>query len=421
MITNFSSREQNIKILVITSNFGQDGVPSSHHITDRLMELIQYNVDVTVVTEDKQPFILNSELVGRLKILRIGTRRNSLKRLLPKQFARSISFFSNALSRISRIQKDKFGDWKWEAAATRCVLKEINSANYDLIYSTGGPAVAHLVAYNAIRVKKINWIAEIQDPLIFEEIQISYKATQNDINRLMLAEFALEKADMILCLTKECAEHYRKKLNKKEVTYIYPGSRIHKLADVSLLMKEAIKERKCSDSDKIVFFHAGTLTGDRNLCVFIKAVLALGIQDKIKLILTGHIGNEIEEMIRPYDFIDFIGRISRENVVEYIICSDVCLVIQNVGPVSKLTIPSKFYDYIAIRSPTMFLGYNNREMELASKQYNFYYADQSSMQGVIETLDLIIKERDGLKRPLPIHIEKSTEKFLELCKDFFIA
>jgi len=55
------------------------------------------------------------------------------------------------LDRIKFVERDRFADWNWEDVATRYVLNTVSLDEYDLIYSTGGPAVAHLVAHNLIK------------------------------------------------------------------------------------------------------------------------------------------------------------------------------------------------------------------------------------------------------------------------------
>lgn len=409
-----------MKLLILSSYFGQSGVPSSHHIDDRVVELIKHNIDITIITE-KKPNYLDIEIINKLDIHAIGTVESSLSRII-KMF-KNVGLIKKVINKLEYLvrvylskvgfKKDRFADWAWEKHTTDFVLKNIDISHYDLIYSTGGPAVVHLVANNLLRNYKKKWIAEIQDPLIFDEIQgPSYQATKNDLNKLALVERSLRESDALICLTQECSNHYKRKLVKEEVYHIYPGSDIG-----NVKIKEI--EKNPIDGNKITFFHAGSLAAERNLDTFIEVVIGLNIQERIRLKLAGYVDANIKKVIQQYSsFIEYLGIISRGEVKANIIDSDVCLVIQNFGPISKYTVPSKFYEYMALGTSTLFLGYKNKEMEVNSKIYNFYYADQSSKEIVKEVLtDIVENFGKNRKVAIPLDIKDSTNKFLKICND----
>ena len=388
-----------MNILVISSRFGQKGVPSSYHIDDRVIELIKENAKITVITEN-EPNYLDKEILDKIDVYSIESSGVRLVRLV------------NRLKKRIFKCKDRFGNWNWEQNAVKFVLKNLNLTSFDIVYSTGGPAVAHLVAYNLSKRKKIKWIAEIQDPLIFEEIQgSSYQASKKDIKKLKLAEAALKNSVALICLTKRCQKHYQMILNKSEVYSIYPGSNI-----LNLKANILLKNHK---QGKITFFHSGTLGAERNLDTFVKAVLKLNIENAIELNIAGNIDTSIKRVIQSNSFINYLGTLPREEIKKQITINDICLVVQNLGSVSKLTIPSKFYEYAALKASIFFLGYLNDEISKNSFKYEFYYADQNSLENVIGVLQKIVEDYFGgkLKKAVPINFSDATHSFLTLCEN----
>jgi len=400
-----------MRILVISYFLGQTGRASSHHIDDRLLELSERGITIGVVGPPHLSPV-SCAFLKNVSVYSMPDRRvkSFLRRYLSVKVPPSLKMRVRALlDRIKFVERDRFADWNWEDVATRYVLNTVSLDEYDLIYSTGGPAVAHLVAHNLIKHCGLKWIAEIQDPLIFDGIRTHYRPSQRDLEKLSQAEFTLRSADALICVTETCKQYYRQKLPKEHVYCIYPGSNIGKWYTGDLTRASTTRSRTC-------FFHAGSLIGTRTIKPFLDAVLQLHLQEKIELVLAGYIDPQVSQLVQKYSsFIRYIGRVSRLEIAEKICAADVCLVVQHLGPISSLTIPSKFYDYAALGATILFLGYKNEEVAANSHQYNFYYADQSSLSDMARTLRVLVESTEPRKTPLTVNIGKSVDEFLALC------
>ena len=162
-------------ILIITYYVNFDGLACSHHIDDRIAEFTDFGHSVTVASSSFVPLL---KTVQHLRYLSIspGGIRFEIRQILKN---RKISFLKRLLLHfilvlnlipyaIDRIIFRRDVTWSWSKSATRGIVRECKDKGFDLIYSTGGPPAAHLVALNVLKEVKIPWVAEFQDPLIHD-------------------------------------------------------------------------------------------------------------------------------------------------------------------------------------------------------------------------------------------------------------
>jgi glycosyltransferase involved in cell wall biosynthesis len=405
-----------MKIFTISARFGGN-LPSSYHISDRVVELLDRNVQISLLASIwPAPMYARLAKQIRLYVIDPDVYPFLTYRLLPSWIYRLLKRKRlRSKAKVSCSLPDQFArwaEWSWEPTATRFVFDNVDLDDYDLVYSSGGLPVAHLVAFNIAARRGLKWVAEIQDPVIYEALIDNPAVGDQNMGKLSQVENSLRSANALVCLTEECMRHYQKKLGKQEVFYIYPGSNIKHCS------KKVGAEKRKKRTGRIRFFYAGKLEASRNLETFIEAVVRLNVQDMIELIVAGPVDGRTSELVKTYStFIKYIGIISREEVAAYALDSDVCLVIQHLDSISELTIPSKFYEYAALHAVVLFLGYRNREIEANSEKYGFYYADQSSIDQVVDTLDRIVRKDDLSKKgAVPIEISDATTKFLSICE-----
>lgn len=412
-------------VLLVTSNLGLPESPSSNHICDRIGCLRRYpEINIRGITESHPhvPCGIPIRIVGSGVSGRCGVRIVKVFNQLQTSriFGKNVLALRKALrgcrDRLSQgindDRRDRFGNWDLIPAYEEAISEVVYDNNFDLVYTTGGPATVHIAVAHVLERTHIPWIAEIQDPLLFEGIDgPTYMASRRDLDHLHLAEECLKKADAVVCLTKACAEHYRGRLGKTSVHSIYPGANVGRTS--------AGESKSAGRIPKTVgIFHGGTLAGDRNPGVLLDAIRAEGLEDRISLTLAGYLDDEVREQVSSLPFVRYLGIVSRDEALRRISCSDVCLVVQNRGPVSRYTIPSKFYEYTSLSSPVLFLGYDNDEVRRNSSAYNFYYSDQRDLSEVSACLRRVVSDhRSGnLRRPVNLDIDRATDRFVGLCR-----
>ncbi|MDK2988483.1 MAG: hypothetical protein PWR16_12 [Methanoculleus sp.] len=413
-------------ILLVTSNLGLPESPSSNHICDRLECLQRYQeINVYGITESHPHVscgiplsVVENGISGRCgtPIIQVFSRiqKSSLfGRKSVLTLREILRGYRDRLSRaVSGDKADRFGNWGLIPAYEKAVSEAIRDNDFDLIYTTGGPATVHIAVAHVLEETPLPWIAEIQDPLLFEGIDgPTYAPSKRDLDHLLLAEECLRRADAVVCLTETCAEYYRERLGKMSVCSIYPGSNVHYTQSSEL-------EGSGYTPGGVRMFHGGTLAGDRNLDMLLRAICDEGLNEQVSLTLAGYIDEGVRKQIAPLPFVHYLGVVSRDETVRQIHHSDVCLVVQNRGPVSRYTIPSKFYEYTSLSQPVLFLGYDNEEVRRNSLAYNIYYCDQRRVSEVSECLRQIISDHrsGGMRRPVNQDITGATDHFVRLCR-----
>ncbi len=114
-------------------------------------------------------------------------------------------------------------EWSWFPLAFLRGLLLHRKFHSELIYSTGGPASAHLAAGLLARCVKVPWIAELQDPIVFKDWTRSKTALR--INS-RLERFILENASSVVFLTEGARETAvrRTAADAAKTHVIYPGA-----------------------------------------------------------------------------------------------------------------------------------------------------------------------------------------------------
>jgi hypothetical protein len=226
-----------------------------------------------------------------------------------------------------------------------------------MIYSTGGPASAHLAAAVIARRHGIPWIAEFQDPLVHDDWLRSKQALKIFT---WLERFVCTRADAVIFLTDEARKRADKRtgLGKRGWT-IYSGSN-------PAAMPKVAYER----GDYCRFAHFGSLGGSRNLKVFLEALGRLlaerpSLGNIIRLDVFGTCDRLSLRLIEqfPVQGVDrYHGRIARSDSLVAMKRCDVLLLIQNTEEFSAETIPSKTYEYFFTGRPILALVHKNPEL-----------------------------------------------------------
>ncbi len=223
-----SSKEHSPGSWIIFSYFSNiNGKASSQHIDDRIPHLASLGV---------KPFIISSICGDRAKDVahyRVPSVAPSGLRFELRYLKRRNTIFKFAaipllviilpLYLIEKAIINLESEWSWFPLAFLRGLLLHRKFHFDLIYSTGGPASAHLAAGLLARCAKIPWIAEFQDPIVFKDWNRSKTALR--INS-RLERFILDNASLVVFLTEGAKEMAlsRTAADAAKTHVIYPGA-----------------------------------------------------------------------------------------------------------------------------------------------------------------------------------------------------
>jgi len=253
--------------LVITHPCNLDGRAASQHIDDRLPYLKREGITPLVLSGPTGPPLPDTLHVqvyspapsGLRFELGYKLRTDAKGRPLFRLFGIVLRFLVLPFYLVEKILINVESQWSWFLSAGVRGYFLCGKHDPEIVYSTGGPWSAHLAAaVIAARCGK-PWIAELQDPLVHGDWQRSGRALRIHawVERLIC-----KRADAVVFVT-DGARHgasERTGLGNRGWV-IYPGA-----VPVSASPVEYRKGSACR------FAHFGTLTGSRNVDVFLAAL-----------------------------------------------------------------------------------------------------------------------------------------------------
>lgn len=298
------------------------------------------------------------------------------------------------------------GKWSWAFPASVCALYLAIRYNCRTIFTTGGPASAHLagVFVSLLTGKKL--ICELQDPLSGKDIG----RTVNSSKLLSSVEKIIMKAaNKVVFVTKNAAAHAKNKYKnvKTEIVAIYPGSKFFSKSEDNIL------------TDKLTMIHLGTLYSTRNFNTLIQAIDELieeGLiaESQIEILNLGEIYGDIKEHHLSRSYVKQESIKPREEAIHIASTYMVSLLIQHSDSRSEATIPYKTYDYINIGNPILALT-NSEELSSLLIDNGHISVDVNDVNLIKKTVLNLSKQYLQLKscvKPLAIDIVEQTNRIV---------
>jgi glycosyltransferase involved in cell wall biosynthesis len=364
---------------IIISYFANiDGKAASQHIDDRLPHLESLGIEPFLITSVcaspkagiphfTVPSIAPSGIRFELRYLR---RRNRMLKfaLLPVYLA-VLPFYI-----LEKMLINIDSQWSWFPMAFRRGMRLSKILAPDFIYSTGGPASAHIAAALLSRFAKIPWVAELQDPLVHEALTRGKAALKYTS---MVERLILHKATAVIYLTETAGEKAieRTGASPSKVHVIYPGAAPPELAPFTWSKGSCCR-----------FAHFGSLGGTRNVGTFLDALDILfeadpGLLNTVRFDLYGTMDEVSRKQIAAFrhrGIITDFGKVSRRQAVEAMRKSDVLLLIQQTDISSSYQIPSKLYEYLQMSRPILGLVYRNPGLRKLLREHGHFPVEADS-------------------------------------------
>ncbi len=240
-------------------------------------------------------------------------------------------------------------DIGWLPFAYNKGVKVVRQNNIKLVYSSGGPWTSHIAAYLISKRTGIRFVLDYRDPWYGNPFHAKKSKTFKHIS-LLLEKKIIKKAARVICNTNNLKEFYVEKFGFEE-----------KFVVITNGWEKTYKTQKTGTNTKgcLVISHAGSLYGNRSPNNFIKAVINLISKKKIAKIQVQLIG--AEDSVNKYiadefgpewlkDIFMVIPRVQHDVCLDYLMHSDVLLLFQQG---TKLQVPRKLYEYIAMQLPIL--------------------------------------------------------------------
>ena len=409
------------KILVISHMANIPGCCQAEWIDDRIYELLKKKYKITVISGShcfkykeqikhyRVPSVLPYEAKAELNEIEamnidIKSRPFTMMYLkLMKQVSKFLEIFNISLFKGE-------GRWFWMFSSLFMGIWVMPFKKYDLLYTTGGPASAHLAGIFLSKLFNCKLIVELQDPLTGDDIG----RNRWTIRALKVIEkFTVRNANHIVYATKNAAvaakEYYPKW--KHKIDFIYPGAK-------QSVFKE--KENPKSENKPINFSYIGSLYQTRNLDNFFIALEELSPVKDYEINLYGWLADDILERTKKLENlkIKIHGMIPREQAIANAQKADILLLVQHTDRRSIKTMPFKLYDYLNSGNLIFGLTYMNDEIDEILKTHGHITSNASSVEQIKQSLARIFMDFRKLKKNIkeseliPSNAVKKMEKIV---------
>jgi hypothetical protein len=410
--------QKNKSILVISFYTNLPGSCQAEWVDDRMNALIDKGYNITLISS-RGAFKHKKESIRHIRIPCVNPHgaNSEFKEIKSRNIKinQALNLYYRAMEFIDIIVKKVGistgeGRWNWGISGLSSLFYQ--HKKYSFIYTTGGPASAHLLGILYAKLLGSKLLLELQDPLTGKDIG------RNKFSKLglwLFEKYFVKKADFTVYCTKNASEFSKKNYPKyaQKIHHIYPGS----------YFKNS-EERKSHKGRKIRITYLGSLYATRNLTKLMKGIEILNDEDpnylsKFEIHLYGNIEEKILTQINKFRHKVFIvkGLVPREKALKESLNSDVLLLIQNTDDRSINTIPFKTYDYLRTGRLIFGLTYKNKEIDSILTSHNHLVSNANDAVDISLNLKRIILNINDLKSGISVSVltpQKAVEEMLKL-------
>ena len=276
------------------------------------------------------------------------------------------------------------GKWFWFLSAMMIGIFICLFHKVDYLFTTGGPASAHLTGILTNFFFKKKLFIELQDPLVGKDIGRSNLSSKY---LLIFEKLILKSCYRLVFVTNTAAIECRKRNPKfkSKIKGIYSGA-------VKLLN---CKKKKFSKN--LRFIHSGTLYTSRN---FKNLILAINFSvkknklnmSKISILNYGDVYGEEQIKMLNQPYIKWCKSKNRLSAIKVCCKSDILLLIQHTDQRSKLTFPFKLYEYLNLPK-IIFALTNNNELKNMLLKRGHVCANINNINDISTKINFILKNK----------------------------
>ncbi|WP_319525792.1 glycosyltransferase [uncultured Desulfosarcina sp.] len=236
----------------------------------------------------------------------------------------------------------------WLLAAIWHGRKVVKEKNIDIIFATGMPWTSLLVAYYLHKITGKPFVVDFRDPWVGNPFHISH-GKLFDWSMQKLEKRIVDTATYISANTETLRDDFLRRYRylPKEKVVVLPNG--YDPIDFT-----GITVADVDHSDRLILAHAGSLYGRRDPSPLLKAFRLLRVQSPETIChftQMGYIEPEYSFDLKYADLsetgvIENAGLLPYEKCLNKLAEADVAVIIQ---PTTKIQVPSKIYDYMAMR------------------------------------------------------------------------
>ncbi len=362
----------NPSILVFSYYTNMPGACQAEWIDDRMFAFADKNYHITVISATCC-FTHTNPNIKHIKVPALSPHgagfeyEESKRRNIPIQksfwyvYLYVMQLIDKGLKKIHISSGEGRWSWFFTSFLAGFRIKTIRQSSF--VFTTGGPASAHLSGILLAKLFGKKVMCELQDPLSGKDIG---RNKLSNAGLQFVEQLIVRFADCTIYCTRSAMEYARNRYPQqaKKIFFVYPGS--NKIEEQTGFTP--LKEQVNHPSINITYL--GSLYQTRNMDAIMEAIQELvsdgvSIVDRLEINLYGNMNADIKQRIEdfPIPIITIHGLVNRDIAIRKAMQADVLLLIQNTDDRSIGTIPFKTYDYLHTGKLILALVYKNEELE----------------------------------------------------------
>lgn len=240
----------------------------------------------------------------------------------------------------------------WNKYALKKAEELIREFNIETVVTTSPPHSTQLIGLELKKRNNIKWIADLRDPWTdiyyyhqFKHTAIAQKIDQNYERKV------IEQADLIVSVSEDVKRIFAEKSRMPiaEKTIVVPNGYDEddfKLKDIP------VENRK-------IITYTGTISEAYDVDKLLEALVRLNDKLKTELLIrfVGKIPQTVEQRFRDTGLeIELVGYVDHNKSIEYLMRSDLLLLVLPKVANNKGILTGKFFEYMASQKPILAIG-----------------------------------------------------------------
>ena len=359
---------------MIVNNFPPASSPGSIRAAKFVKYLPQFEWQPIVLTvrnpsaeldDTLLKYIPEHSVVYRVQSLKPSSSRKQIEpKLSGRQTKRNNNPEQQSASKILLSLKRFVWDWIfipdegicWLPSAVYRGIQIARKHGINLLFSSSPNPSTHLIALLIKQVMKVPWIAEFRDPWTKYPLYIKKAHPIRQKIEEVLERKILKACDYVNTTTEETKNEFLREYYDLdlEINTVPNGFDPDDCDNLNLT---------CRTDKNFVMIHTGALSESRTPIYLFKALKALiherpEITGDLKLLLIGNIRGDIASHIKEFGLegiVKPLGHLSHSETLQSLAHSDILLLITAPGAEGQNQLPSKIFEYLAVRKPILAL------------------------------------------------------------------
>lgn len=290
----------------------------------------------------------------------------------------------------------------WNKYALKKAEELIREFNIETVVTTSPPHSTQLIGLSLKKRHDIRWIADLRDPWtdIYYYHQFNHTALARQIDRNYERQ-VIEQADVVVSVSEDVKRIFAEKsrLSIAAKTVVIPNG----------YDEEDFKLKDIPAESRKIITYTGTISEAYDVDKLLDALVRLDEKLKAQLLIrfVGKIPITVEQRFRDTGLdIELVGYVDHPKSIEYLLRSDLLLLVIPKVENNKGILTGKFFEYMASHKPILAIGPVDGDLAkiiLETKCGRIF--DYSDSEGMIRFIQNILDPEVTLVKP------ESTERY----------